>query len=108
MQFSEGSWKLELSPLRIFVCDTYSEQGLGFFTSSVEYEFPAFEHGKLGLKFYPLVPTSGSKPVHAVGRELRLARAETPIRTTGSSASSALLHSCPIATSTKITAGSTS
>lgn len=61
-QFQEGSWRLELSGLRTVECRDEAWYG----TASVEYEFPAYPHGKLGLRLYPGF-LYGSEPIFGAG-----------------------------------------
>lgn len=51
--FGNGDWRLQVSGLYNFE-EADSDPADYFVTGSVEYEFPAYPHGKLGLRLYPL------------------------------------------------------
>lgn len=61
VRFDEGSWRLELTGLKSLDGDNYCTTG------SVEYEFPASAHGKLGLRMYPLFFFGSDDPAYGAG-----------------------------------------
>jgi lipid A 3-O-deacylase len=67
LKFSEGRWRIEMGTFATFATSADDDFGDAYMTGSVEYEFPAFPHGKLGLKLMPLFVTSDEDPVLAGG-----------------------------------------
>lgn len=50
LRFEDGRWRLALSGLDVVKSGSHAYNGDPCFTASIEYEFPAYPHGKLGLR----------------------------------------------------------